>query len=270
MMAARFFAKAAWDYTILLLGALLLALECFTWALVALLLNVLLPAATARRVGRVGAMWGFRAYLAVMEALGAWRLDLEELDTLRDVGPVIIAPNHPCLLDAVLLVSRLPNAVCVMKGALLTNFLLGPAARLARYVRNDSLVRLVARSREELCAGGQLLLFPEGTRSVAQPVGPFTEAVGALARRCNVPVQVVIIEANSGFLGKGWSIAARPDLPLVYRARLGRRFDPPRDVRAFTVELERYFSRELASRNAAQVVPDCAVAAVQDAHRIRG
>ena len=120
---------------------------------------------TGRKVGRSVAMWGFRIYLSAMEALGAWRLDLTALDELRDAGPLIIAPNHPCLLDAVLVVSRLPNALCVMKGALVANFLLGPAARLARYVGNDSLRRLITQGTEELRAGGQLLLFPEGTRT---------------------------------------------------------------------------------------------------------
>jgi len=270
MTALRIILKAAWDYLILALGVVVLALACLAWALAALVLNVVLPAATARRVGRLGAMWGFRIYLSIMEELGAWRLDLEELDALRDAGPIIIAPNHPCLLDAVLLVSRLPNAVCVMKGALLANFLLGPAARLARYVRNDSLPRLVVRAGDELRIGGQLVIFPEGTRSSADPIGPFTEAVGALSRRCKVPVQAVILEADSRFLGKGWSLAARPDLPLTYRARLGRRFDPPPDVRAFTAELERYFSRELGHRAPPAAIPLAGRPAVEDAHRLRG
>ena len=156
-----------------------------------------------------------------------------------------------------------------MKGALLGNFLLGPASRLARYVRNDSLLRLVARAGDELRLGGQLLLFPEGTRSTAEPIGPFTEAVGALSRRSGVPVQTIIIEADRGFLGKGWKPTSRPDLPLTYRLHLGRRFDPPRDVRAFTAELERYFTRELAVRAAAAEVP-APTPAVEDAQRLRG
>jgi len=269
-MTLRVLAKAVWDYSILLLGVLILAVMCFVWALVALLLNMVMPAHTARRIGRGGAMHGFRSYLAIMEALGAWRLDLEELDSLRDAGPLIIAPNHPCLLDAVLVVSRLPNTVCVMKRALLANFLLGPAARCARYVRNDSLIKLVARAGEELRLGGQLLIFPEGTRSSAEPVGPFTDAVGALSRRCGVPVQAVIIENSSQFLGKGWSVLSRPDLPLAYSIRLGRRFEPPGDVRAFTGELERYFTRELSSRSPASSMPRAAQPAVEEAHRIRG
>ena len=260
--------RAAASYAIVGLGLALLALETFAWGLVSLVLLPLLPARLGRRVGRRGAMYGFRGYLAVMEALGAWRLDLSELDSLRDAGPLIVAPNHPCLLDAVLIVSRLPNAVCVMKGALLGNFLLGPAARLARYVRNESLLKLVTRAGEELRLGAQMVIFPEGTRSSGEPIGPLTDAVGALSKRTRVPVQAVIIETPSAFLGKGWSLADRPELPLEYRARLGRRFDPPEDVRTFTQELDRYFRRELAARRTspAAAAADGAV----EAPRVRG
>ena len=257
-------------YAIVGFGIALLALLCFAWGLVALVLHVILPARIGRKVGRQAAMWCFRGYLSVMEALGAWRLDLRELDALRDAGPLIVAPNHPCLLDAVLVVSRLPDALCVMKGALVGNFLLGPAARLARYVRNDSLLKLVTRAGEELRQGGQLVIFPEGTRSVGEGIGPLTQAVGALSKRCGVPVQAVIIEADSRFLGKGASLLAIPALPLSYRVRLGRRFDPPHDVREFTLELERHFMRELATRGApvAQALPDAV--RVDGVSRLRG
>jgi 1-acyl-sn-glycerol-3-phosphate acyltransferase len=261
--------RAAWAYVVLAMGFALLGLVCFVWAVIALVLSVALPARSARQVGRLGAMWSFRGYLATMEALGAFRLDFGDLDELRGAGPLIIAPNHPCLLDAPLIVSRLPNAVCVMKRVLLGNFLLGPAARLARYVRNDSLLRLLTHAEDELRAGGHLLLFPEATRSAGDPIGPFTEAVGAVSRRSGVAVQTVIIEADSDFLAKGRPVMARPALPLTYRLRLGRRFEPPEDVRAFTVELERYFKRELATRAAASV-PESTVAAVEGAPRVRG
>lgn len=260
MSARRPMLRTAWDFILVVAGFVLLGLECFGWAVIATLLSLLLPAAMGRRVGRFAAMGAFRLHLGVMEALGAWRLDLRELDALRDAGPLIVAPNHPCLLDAVLVVSRLPDAVCVMKGRLLNNFLLGPAARLARYVRNDTLLKLVTRAGEELRAGGQLLLFPEGTRSTADPIGPFTEAVGALSKRTKVPVQAVIIEADHRFLGKGWRLTRVPELPLTYRVRLGRRFDPPADVRAFTAELEQYFRRELSALEGA---PHAAPAGLQ-------
>jgi 1-acyl-sn-glycerol-3-phosphate acyltransferase len=238
--------RRAWGYAVLGTGFALLAIELFAWALAAVPLMLLLPAPAGRRLGRIAAMWGFRGYLAAMEFLGAWRLDLRELDQLRDAGPLILAPNHPCLLDAVLIVSRLPNVLCVMKGSLVGNFLLGPAARLARYLRNDKLRFLATAAASELEAGGQLLIFPEATRTTGGALGPLTEAVGAISRRSAVPVQALIIEAGTPFLSKGASMLARPELPLAFRVRLGRRFEPPQDVRAFTLELERHFQRELA------------------------
>jgi 1-acyl-sn-glycerol-3-phosphate acyltransferase len=261
-------ARCAWDYALLAIGALLTFFICGIWAIASCLLFVLLPARTGRRVGRAGAMWAFRIHLTFMEALGAWRLDLSALDELRNAGPLILAPNHPCLVDAMLVVSRLPNVLCVMKGSLAANFLLGPAARLARYVPNSSLRRLLTLGEAELRAGGQLLIFPEGTRTVGDCVGPLTEAVGALSRRANVPVQVLIIESSAAFLGKEWRLMQRPPLPVAWRVRLGHRFDPPSDVRAFTSELQRHFARELAGAGGELVQPRSA--GVREAPHLRG
>jgi hypothetical protein len=45
-----------------------------------------------------------------------------------------------------------------------------------------------------------------------------------------------------GLLCLSWSVLA---LPINYRLRLGRRFDPSPDVDAFVAELESYFHTEL-------------------------
>ena len=260
--------RRAWNHLLMGIGIAVFVALCFVWAVASWVLWPILPARIGRRVGRFGAMTGFRGFLWTMEMLGAWRLELDALDELADQGPLIVAPNHPGLLDAVLMVSRMPDAVCVMKGSLLSHFLLAPASRLARYVPNDSLLKLVTKAHEELHRGGQLLLFPEGTRTTGGALGPLTDAVGAISKRTRVPVQAVIIEASTPFLGKGRTAWAPPPFPITYRVRLGRRFDPPKDVRAFTEELERHFRRELAAG-----LPEgagVATPAVEDAHQLRG
>jgi hypothetical protein len=60
-----------------------------------------------------------------------------------------------------------------------------------------------------------------------------------------VPVQTLIIDTDSPMLRKGWRFGMRPSLPISYRLRLGRRFDPSPDVDAFVAELESYFHTEL-------------------------
>ncbi|HEX6734744.1 MAG TPA: lysophospholipid acyltransferase family protein, partial [Azonexus sp.] len=159
-------------YEVLAMGCGLgfLALLCLFWLPFALLLKPLLPAATGQRWGRRAIAGGFRVYLRLLETFCACRFDLAELDRLRGDGGLIIAANHPSLLDAVMIVSRLPNAVCVMKAALLDNILFGAAARLARYIRNNAPLEVILGAREELRAGAQLVIFPEGTRTVHFPL----------------------------------------------------------------------------------------------------
>jgi Tat protein secretion system quality control protein TatD with DNase activity len=71
-------------------------------------------------------------------------------------------------------------------------------------------------------------------------------SVGLIAKHARVPVQTLIIETDSPFLSKGWPLFKRPRLPIIYRVRLGRRFDPPADVAAFTAQLDRYYREALA------------------------
>ncbi|QEL65627.1 putative phospholipid biosynthesis acyltransferase [Oryzomicrobium terrae] len=228
------------------LGWVLLGVLCLGWSLLAVLVYPLLPRRAGLRFGRLGIMGGFRLYLAGLSALGACRFDLKALDQLRDSGPLIIAPNHPCLLDAVMVLSRLPDVACIMKGELMDNLFLGAGARLARYIRNDSLFGMILLAVSDLREGNHLLVFPEGTRTSGGPVGPFKGSVALVAHRAQVPIQTVFIETDSPYLGKGWPVLRRPDLPITYRIRLGRRFDPPQDPHVFTGELEAYFRTELS------------------------
>jgi len=241
----------AYEYAVMLVGLSLLALICLIWMPFALILHPLLPQRFGQSLGRAAIAACFRVFLFLREHLCACRFDLAELDQLRNEGPLILAANHPSLLDVVLVVSRLPNAVCVMKAALMNNILFGSAARLARYIRNDTLLTIILHAREELRDGVQLLIFPEGTRTSRFPVDPCTPSAAVIAKRTRVPVQTLIIELSTPYLGKAWPLFRRPSLPLSGRVRLGHRFAPPDNIETFSRELEAYFRQELAPAGAA-------------------
>jgi 1-acyl-sn-glycerol-3-phosphate acyltransferase len=228
------------------LGLGYLGAVCLLWSPFALLLHPLLPTRRGRRIGRLAVMAGFRSYTRFLAATGACRFDLEALDGLRGQGPLILAPNHPGLLDAVMVISRLPDVACILKSELMDNVFLGAGARLARYIRNEPLRRMVVEATGALAGGSQLLLFPEGTRTTRWPFNPLGRSIGMIARRARAPVQAIIIETDSPYLCKGWPLFRRPPMPLHYRVRLGRRFDPPDDADAFMRELEAHFTEELA------------------------
>jgi 1-acyl-sn-glycerol-3-phosphate acyltransferase len=229
------------EYLALYFGLGLLGGLSLAWSLLAVPLYYLLPGTWAVRLGRRAIMAVFRVYLGFLERIGACRFDLTALDALRDSGPLIIAPNHPCLLDAFFVLSRMERVACIMKASIMDNVFLGAGARLAGYIRNDSPVNMVLQAVEELKAGSHLLVFPEGTRTTRWPVNPFKASVARIAARAQVPVQTVFIDTASPYLTKGGSLFRRPDMPIHYHVRLGRRFDPPSDHHAFSKTLEDYF-----------------------------
>jgi 1-acyl-sn-glycerol-3-phosphate acyltransferase len=237
--------KILYEYFALYSSLTLLGLICLAWSVFAIPLYYILPRHIGTAVGRRGIMSGFRMYAWSLSITRAYRLDLRDIDTLKGGPPVILAPNHPNLIDALLILTRHPNIVCVMKSALMRNVFLGSGSRLARYVRNDSSRHMIKESVAHLREGGVLLLFPEGTRTIRSPINSLVGSVGLIAKHAQVPVQTLVIETDSPFLSKGWPLFRRPDLPIVYRVRLGKRFDPPTDVPAFTAELDRYYRQEL-------------------------
>jgi len=218
------------------------------WSVPAAGLYVLLPRRWGVPLGRAAITAGFRLFIGAMESSGIIICDLSALDGLNDGEPLIIAPNHPGLLDVVLMVSRLRRVTCIMKAHIWDNLFLGGGARLAGYIRNDQPMRMIKTAAREVRNGQSLLVFPEGTRSHSQSLGPFEGGVALIAKRAGAPIQTVFIENNSGFLGKGWPPFKRPPFPLVFRARLGRRFDVPDDVRGFIPALESYYRDELNLR----------------------
>jgi 1-acyl-sn-glycerol-3-phosphate acyltransferase len=235
-----------YEHIVMVMGLGFLAFLCLLWLPFALLLHVLLPRRIGQPVGRFLIMAGFRIYLRFLTLL-SFRFDLSELDGLRRDKPLILVANHPSLLDAVMIASRFPDMVCVIKAALMSNILFGAAARLARYIPNHVPLDVVLRARKTLRDGAHLLIFPEGTRTVRFPMDSCTASAGLIAQRAQVPVQTLLIDFSSPYLGKAWPLWRPPQLPLHFRIRVGRRFAPPTHVAAFGSELETYFRAELVT-----------------------
>ena len=156
-------------------------------------------------------MVGFRLYAWTLSATGAYRLDLRAIDALRGGPPVVLVPNHPSLIDALLILTRHPNVSCVMKKELMRNVFLGAGSRLARYIPSGQPRQMIKDCVEELGRGGVVLLFPEGTRTTRVPLNPLTGSVGVIAKHARVPVQMVIIETDSPYLSKGWPLFRVPE-----------------------------------------------------------
>tara|TARA_R110002049_G_scaffold300266_5_gene490990 strand:- start:1985 stop:2704 length:720 start_codon:yes stop_codon:yes gene_type:complete len=223
---------------------------CLVWTPIAFILYPLLSRSQGRALGRYVITFSFRLYLTVLSLSGRFSFDLKALDSLNNEPSLILAPNHPCLLDAVMIISRLPNVSCVLKAELLNNIFLGAGARLARYISNKTVRNMIDMAEDDFTTNSHLLLFPEGTRTITNPVNPFKGSIGLIGTHAEVPVQTILIETDSLFLSKGWSLFRKPPMPIHYRVRLGRRFSPPKNTKRFMVELDDYFRNQLINNSA--------------------
>jgi 1-acyl-sn-glycerol-3-phosphate acyltransferase len=222
------------------------------WNLFALPLYWLLPERAGRTLGRQGVAWVYGSFWRVATATGMLRLDSEALRPLRDEAGLVVVANHPSMLDAMMLVAELPRGACIMKASLLRNPFLGPGAKLARYIPNDSPHGMIRASVAALQEGGQLVLFPEGTRTQQWPLSPLTGSFAVIAKRARAPVQTVFIDTDSPYLGKGWPIWRLPPLPIVFRARLGRRFEPRENHHELVAEVQSHLMQGLRAGPMAQ------------------
>ena len=240
--------RVAYEYFWHYFGLLYFGTVGTLYGVLAGLLHLVLPARLRAPRGRRLIGFQVRGFLATMRVSGVMKLDLSALDALRGEPGLVIAPNHPCLLDAVFVIAHVPEVSCIMKAQIWDNMVLGGGARLAGYIRNDSVNSMVRSSALELREGWPLLVFPEGTRTRRRPVNDFKGGFALIAKMARAPIQTVFIETDNPFLSKGWPLLKKPRFPLVYRARLGRRFTVEGDLKAFMRELEAYYREELADR----------------------
>lgn len=188
---------------------------------------------------------GFTIYLGFLRLFCSVRIDCSALDALREESGLILIANHPSLLDAVILLSKLPNATCVMKASLRKNPLFGAMARLSGYISNEDSMKLVKQSCAELKKGSHLVLFPEGTRSDTLQINPFGQVAALVASRSGASIQTVFIRFSSSYLGKAGSLFQKPSLPLTIKIAVGSIFLPASGVLALTERLESYYRENL-------------------------
>ncbi|MCO5976022.1 lysophospholipid acyltransferase family protein [Ideonella oryzae] len=196
----------------------------------------------------------FRLFLSGCTACGLMQLDLAALDELNARrGGLLIVANHPSMIDVFLILSRVREALCLMKADLVTNAFLAIGALLAGYVSNSRPEHLIRAATRAVRRGQRLLVFPEGTRTVEDPVNPLKPGAGLIAKLAHAPLQVVILRTNSQYLCKGWPIWRAPRFPVVYQARLGPCVPAPRHVGETMAALHEAFRQQLPT---ASIDPD--------------
>jgi 1-acyl-sn-glycerol-3-phosphate acyltransferase len=153
----------------------------------------------------------FRTFVAMMQGVGVLRYEVVGAERLEREGLLILA-NHPSLIDTVFLMAWVRHADCIVKSHLRDNpFTRGPV-RAANYIANDGGPEMVDACIDSLRAGGNLIVFPEGTRTPPGGELAFKRGAANIAVRGRRAVTPVVIHCEPPTLGKGerwWQVPPR-------------------------------------------------------------
>ncbi len=107
----------------------------------------------------------FALFCGIMRFMGAMDYHFDDEKILQADEKCLIIGNHPSLLDYVLIASRLPKCICLVKEAIWHNFFTKGVAQAAGYIPNQNVTTLIEDCDAMLKAGNVILIFPEGTRT---------------------------------------------------------------------------------------------------------
>jgi len=208
---------------------------------------------------------GMHWFSRVMAASGVLSYEVRHMERLERPGLLIVA-NHPSLVDVVFLIGLLRQPNCVVKRSLAENIFTRGPIRHGGFVVNSDGPGIVEDCIESVRAGDNLVIFPEGTRSLSHKgdLSPMKRGAANIALRGGINLTPVVITTTQPLLGKGMAWYQVPpcrphfvldvmdDIPVApYLANAtpagegdaGGVFN--RAARALTRDLDTFFRREI-------------------------
>ena len=204
--------------------------------------------------------YSMRAYVGSMRVLRLIDLEVSGLDRMPAPGSLLVA-NHPSLIDALILLGYVKDAVVVAKRSLQVNPFTWGGIRGADYVVNADPQALIDECGARIAAGETLVLFPECTRTADDGVIRLRRGAAHIAVRSGCQVIPVTIEFSEPLLTKKsrWWLAprVRPKVRVAAHSAINSAqfLQSDRSVslaaRALTEHLREFYVRELARRGSA-------------------
>jgi 1-acyl-sn-glycerol-3-phosphate acyltransferase len=202
----------------------------------------------------------WRIFMWIVVVLGILDFETDGAEDLwRESGTLVIA-NHPSLLDVVLIMSLMRRTQCVVKPGVWNNPFMRGVIKATNYIPNlGDPERTLKDCVSALQSGNNLVIFPEGSRTVPGKPMHFERGFANIAIRAGAPIRLVTVTCNPPMLRKGEKWYQSPLRKPRYRVRVCDRMDianlyrsdvPSRDARNLTAHVTRRFEELIANESA--------------------
>ncbi|PZO51954.1 MAG: 1-acyl-sn-glycerol-3-phosphate acyltransferase [Alphaproteobacteria bacterium] len=155
--------------------------------------------------------WGRATLWGLRWIIGA-RVSFEGLEHVPQ-GGALIAMKHQSMLDTIVPALFLPRPVYVYKAELGNSPVMGAYLKknqigVDRSGHAKALKSLVRGARDAVARGGQVLIFPEGTRQPLDAPPDYKPGIAAMYKDLNIPVTPVAL--NTGLIWKPKGVMRSP------------------------------------------------------------
>lgn len=169
-------------------------------------------AATRARYHRF-AQWVAGHYVRM---IGGLRLTIDEGQTALTDQQAVIISNHQSFIDIILCLSLSPKIVMIVKDYVWYNPFLGVVARYLDCIPTSfDDERREATVKRIIDEGYSLFVFPEGTRTTTGEIGRFHRGAFYYAELYNLPIQPLLIEGMTDYMGKRQFVLKPYDVRLT-------------------------------------------------------
>jgi len=135
-----------------------------------------------------------------------WHID----GGIKSIRSSVIVCNHLSYLDPLLLISLYPRHKTIVKSTFFSVPIFGWMLKRSGYIPSTSEGRLSELMIDSfdtmddfLVSGGNLFIFPEGTRSRNGTIGRFNKGAFKIARLCQTPIKVLYIRNTNKLFTPG-------------------------------------------------------------------
>ena len=122
-------------------------------------------------------------------------------DQVLSIRSSVIISNHVSYLDPILLISLFEMQKTIVKSVFFKLPIFGWVLKNSGYLPsetgdelNELMIEQIEGMERYLESGGNLFVFPEGTRSRDGRIGRLNKGVFKIARRCHAPIKVLFIQ----------------------------------------------------------------------------
>jgi 1-acyl-sn-glycerol-3-phosphate acyltransferase len=161
--------------------------------------------------GRRGIGWALatytRAFLFVVRlVIPSLRLAIPARRELRQLRSTVVVCNHLSFLDPLLMLACLPRLISIVRPNFFRVPIFGWILRGSGFLGPDLFAEgqpWIERVARHLRSGGNLLIFPEGTRSRDGRLAPFKKGAFFLAKHLAAPILVLRIDGTDHLFAPG-------------------------------------------------------------------